>query len=235
MLLEVQGLTAGYGREAIVQEVDLAVERDEIVCLIGPNGAGKSTVLRAVAGQLRPMAGSVRLHGREVTGLDPEAKGRLGMIFIPQGDNIFPSLSLKENLELAGSLLQDRKLLQERLQSVLSRFPWMDERQNRPGWELSGGQRQSLALARILLLQPQLVLLDEPSLGLAPLVVEDIFRLIHDINQQGVSFLLIEQNARKGLSVSHRGYVLEQGRNRLTGTGQDMLDDPRVQQLYLGG
>ncbi len=235
MLLEVTDLTAGYGSITILYDVNIYLDPGEIVCLIGPNGAGKSTVLRAVAGQIRPSAGRVIFDGEDVTHMDPEEKGRRGLIFIPQGENIFPNLSLMENLELAGYLLSDRKTLKRRTDQVLETFPWMRERGDRPARELSGGQRQALALGRILLLKPKLVLLDEPSLGLAPLVVDEIFDSIQTLNESGISFLIIEQNARKGLSISHRGYVLEQGKNRLTGTGRDLLTDERVQKLYLGG
>ena len=235
MLLEVQDLEAGYGRITILHGVELTVDQGEIVCLIGPNGAGKSTVLRAVAGQLRPTAGRVRFAGEDVTRLDPRDKGRRGLIFIPQGNNVFPTLSLLENLELAAYLLPAERSWRGALDEVLAAFPWMKARLRKPAAELSGGQRQALALARALLLRPRLVLLDEPSLGLAPQVVEEVFEHIRAMNRQGISFLMVEQNARKGLSLCHRGYVLEQGRNRLTGSGRELLDDPRVQKLYLGG
>jgi len=235
MLLTVRNLSAGYGPITILHHVDIDVHAGEIVCLIGPNGAGKSTVLRAVAGQLTPSAGSVKFQDRQARALSPAAKGRQGLIFIPQGENVFPNLSLRENLEMAGWLLGDRRQLARRLADVKAAFPWMRERWRRPAHELSGGQRQALALARIILLKPALVLLDEPSLGLDPRVMEEIFGHIRMLNQQGISFLMVEQNARKGLSVSHRGYVLEQGRNRLTGAGRELLADARVQKLYLGG
>ena len=235
MLLEITGLTAGYESVPVIRDVGIYLNPGELVCLIGPNGAGKSTVLRTVAGQLRPSRGRIMYDGEDVTQMDPEGKGRRGLIFIPQGENVFPNLSLRENLELAGYLLFDRKTLKRRIDRVWEVFPWMQERAPRAARELSGGQRQALALARILLLEPKLVLLDEPSLGLAPLVVEEIFDRIQALNQAGVSFLIVEQNARKGLSVSHRGYVLEQGENRLNGTGRDLLIDDRVQKLYLGG
>jgi ABC-type branched-subunit amino acid transport system ATPase component len=235
MLLTVRNLSAGYGSITILHHVDIDVAAGEIVCLIGPNGAGKSTVLRAVAGQLMPTAGSVKFQDQQVRALDPAAKGRQGLIFIPQGENVFPNLSLRENLEMAGWLLGSRRQLARRLADVKAAFPWMRERWRRPAHELSGGQRQALALARIILLKPALVLLDEPSLGLDPRVVEDVFGRIQALNRQGISFLMVEQNARKGLSVCHRGYVLEQGQNRLTGAGRDLLADARVQKLYLGG
>ena len=235
MLLDIRELSAGYGRIQILHRVSAFVEPGEIVCLIGPNGAGKSTVLRAVAGQIHPRGGKVVFDGRDVTHWGPGEKGEAGLIFIPQGENIFPNLSLLENLEIAGYLVKDRGRFKRRMDRVFSAFPWMAGRRHRPARELSGGQRQALALGRILLLKPRLVLLDEPSLGLAPLVVDEIFNRIVALNQEGVGFLIIEQNARKGLSVSHRGYVLEQGRNRMTGKGADLLNDKKVKKLYLGG
>jgi ABC-type branched-subunit amino acid transport system ATPase component len=235
MLLEVEELIAGYGRITILNGVNLKVSTGEIVCLIGPNGAGKSTLLRAIIGQILPSEGRVVFDGEDITALNPEHKGHRGLVFIPQGDNIFPNLSLLENLEIAGYLVRDRQVLRRRIQEVFEMFPWMGEQPKRAAHALSGGQRQMLALARTLLLQPRLVLLDEPSLGLAPLAVQEIFDRIQALNQRGVSFLLVEQNARKGLSASHRGYVLEQGLNRLEGTGRELLSTPEVQKLYLGG
>jgi branched-chain amino acid transport system ATP-binding protein len=235
MLLELNKITAGYGSLTVVCDVSLNVSHGEIVCVIGPNGAGKSTVLRAVAGQITPSDGKVLFKGEDVTRVSIAEKGRNGLIFIPQGDNIFPNLTVMENLEMAGLLLQDHEKLHRAIKKALEKFLVIKEMKTRPARELSGGQRQILALSRILLLRPQLVLLDEPSLGLSPMVVDLIFKEIREMNKEGVSFLLVEQNARKGLSVSHRGYVLELGRNRLTGTGQQLLDNPDVQRLYLGG
>jgi branched-chain amino acid transport system ATP-binding protein len=235
MLLELRKISAGYGHLTVLYNVGLYVASGEIVCLIGPNGAGKSTVLRAVAGQITPTAGNILFNGEDTTRFGVAEKGRKGLIFIPQGDNIFPNLTVLENLEIAGLLLQDHEKLQRSIAKALEKFPALKEVRMRPARELSGGQRQMLALSRILLLRPQLVLLDEPSLGLAPMVVDLIFREIQEMNKAGTSFLLVEQNARKALAVSHRGYVLELGRNRLTGTGRQLLDNPDVQRLYLGG
>jgi branched-chain amino acid transport system ATP-binding protein len=235
MLLELNKISAGYGLLTVLRDVSLHVARGEIVCVIGPNGAGKSTVLRTVAGQIRPTDGKVLFKGKDVTGASIAEKGRNGLIFIPQGDNIFPNLTVLENLEMAGLLLQDHEQLHRAIEKALEKFPIIKETKARPARELSGGQRQMLALCRILLLRPQLVLLDEPSLGLSPLVVDLIFKEIRQMNKEDISFLLVEQNARKALSVSHRGYVLELGRNRLTGTGQQLLGNPDVQRLYLGG
>jgi ABC-type branched-subunit amino acid transport system ATPase component len=235
MLLELSEITAGYGPLTVLYGVGLGVAQGEIVCLIGPNGAGKSTVLKAVAGQIIPTAGRVMYRGEDVTGVGIAEKGRKGLIFIPQGDNIFPNLTVLENLAMAGLLLPDPEKLHRRIAKALEKFPAIKEMKTRPARELSGGQRQMLALSRILLLRPQLVLLDEPSLGLAPMVVDLIFNEIREMNKEGISFLLVEQNARKALAVSHRGYVLELGRNRLAGTGRQLLDNPEVQRLYLGG
>ena len=235
MLLELIQITAGYGPLTVLHNVSLNVSQGEIVCVIGPNGAGKSTVLRAVAGQISPAGGKILFDGIDVTRVGTAEKGRNGLIFIPQGDNIFPNLTVLENLEMAGLLLQDHENRQRAIKRALEKFPAIKEMKTRPARELSGGQRQMLALGRILLLRPRLVLLDEPSLGLSPMVVNLIFNEILEMNKAGISFLLVEQNARKALSVSHRGYVLELGRNRLTGTGQQLLDNPDVRRLYLGG
>ena len=235
MLLELIQITAGYGPLTVLHNVSLNVSQGEIVCVIGPNGAGKSTVLRAVAGQIGPAGGKILFDGIDVTRVGTAEKGRNGLIFIPQGDNIFPNLTVLENLEMAGLLLQDHEKRQRAIKRALEKFPAIKEMKTRPARELSGGQRQMLALGRILLLRPRLVLLDEPSLGLSPMVVNLIFSEILEMNKAGISFLLVEQNARKALSVSHRGYVLELGCNRLTGTGQELLDNPDVRRLYLGG
>ena len=235
MLLELIQITAGYGPLTVLHNVSLNVSQGEIVCVIGPNGAGKSTVLRAVAGQIGPAGGKILFDGIDVTRVGTAEKGRNGLIFIPQGDNIFPNLTVLENLEMAGLLLQDHEKRQRAIKRALEKFPAIKEMKTRPARELSGGQRQMLALGRILLLRPRLVLLDEPSLGLSPMVVNLIFNEILEMNKAGISFLLVEQNARKALSVSHRGYVLELGCNRLTGTGQELLDNPDVRRLYLGG
>jgi branched-chain amino acid transport system ATP-binding protein len=235
MLLEVDGLTAGYGLIPVIHEVSLGLAEGEIVCIIGPNGAGKSTMLRAIAGQIVPSKGNVIFHGENVTQHDTGKKSKDGLIFIPQGNNIFPNLSVLENLEIAGSILSDKEKLRRGIENVFDTFSAIRGARTRPARELSGGQRQLLALGRILILRPRLVLLDEPSIGLAPNVVDLIFQEIKGMNREGISFLVVEQNARKGLSVSNRGYVLELGKNRLTGTGRELLDNTEVKRLYLGG
>jgi ABC-type branched-subunit amino acid transport system ATPase component len=235
MLLEVDGITAGYGHAPILEEISLGVETGEIVCIIGPNGAGKSTVLRTIAGQLTPSAGRVRYAGEDITRLAIAERGRRGLMFIPQGMNIFPNLTVRENLEIAGLLISGKQARQRAISETLDHYPSIGRKKDLYARDLSGGERQLLALSRTRILRPRLVVLDEPSLGLAPLLVNLIFDEIAGLTRLGVSILLVEQNARKALSISHRGYVLELGRNRLTGTGSQLLHSDEVQRLYLGG
>lgn len=235
MLLKVDQVSAGYGPTIIIHDVCLDQESGTIVSIIGPNGAGKSTLLRAIGGQLRPVKGRIIFSGEELEQASVAQRGQRGIILVPQGSNVFPSLTVYENLEIAGSLHRDRDKATEAIGKVLHKFPFLGDKKSKAARVLSGGERQILALSRILILQPLLVLLDEPSLGLSPLLVDLIFREITEMNRQGISLLLVEQNARKALSVSHRAYVLELGRNRLTGRGDELLHNPEVQRLYLGG
>ena len=235
MLLDVDRITAGYGEAPVIADVSLSIETGEIVTIIGPNGAGKSTVLRTLAGQLAPQSGTVRFADETITKFGIADRGRRGMVFIPQGMNIFPNLTVRENLEIAGLLINAAAERRQAVAATLDRYPALGRKRQDYARSLSGGERQLLALCRIRILKPRLVLLDEPSLGLAPLLVNHIFEEILDMTQSGVSVLLVEQNARKALSVSHRGYVLELGRNRLTGTGRQLLADDEVRRLYLGG
>jgi ABC-type branched-subunit amino acid transport system ATPase component len=235
MLLQLDGITAGYGQEPVLTDISMHAEQGEIICIIGPNGAGKSTVLRTIAGQLIPSQGRVRFKEKDISTMSIAQRGKRGLVFIPQGMNIFPNLTVTENLDIAGTLLDDKQTLQHRIREVFEKYPVLNKKQHSFARDLSGGERQLLALSRSILLKPDLVLLDEPSLGLAPIVVNMIFDQITEIGRSGSSVLLVEQNARKGLSISHRGYVLELGRNRLTGTGQELLESDEVRQLYLGG
>ena len=235
MLLKVDQVTAGYGPLLVLHGVCLDQEKGTIVSVIGPNGAGKSTLLRVISGQLRAVEGRVFFNGKDLAITNIAQRGERGIIFVPQGSNIFPNLTVFENLEIAGAVLRDRTKAGHAIEVILERFPFLREKRNKHARILSGGERQILALSRILLLEPFLALLDEPSLGLAPLLVEVIFKEMAEMNRKGISLLLVEQNARKALSVSHRAYVLELGRNRITGTGRDLLDSPDVQRLYLGG
>jgi len=235
MLLDVACITAGYGEAPVIENVSLSVKAGEIVAIIGPNGAGKSTVLRTLAGQLVPKSGTVRYAGEDITRLGIADRGRRGLVFIPQGMNIFPSLTVRENLEIAGMLVDAAAERRKAVRAALDHYPALGRKRHNHARSLSGGERQLLALCRIRILKPRLVLLDEPSLGLAPLLVNHIFEEILDMTRLGVSVLLVEQNARKALSISHRGYVLELGLNRLAGTGRQLLADDEVRRLYLGG
>jgi len=235
MLLEVDRISAGYGQALVIEDVSICVDAGEIVGIIGPNGAGKSTVLRTVAGQLLPAAGAIRYSGQDITRLGMAERGRRGLMFVPQGMNIFPNLTVRENLEIAGLLLEDKTARQEAVRDALEHYPALGRKKDQYGRALSGGERQLLALSRTRILRPRLVLLDEPSLGLAPMLVDHIFDESVRMTGLGVSVLVVEQNARKALSISHRAYVLELGRNRLTDTGARLLHNEDVQRLYLGG
>ncbi|MCL6595977.1 MAG: ATP-binding cassette domain-containing protein [Firmicutes bacterium] len=229
-MLELRGVAGGYGGPQVLRGVTLRVAAGEFVALIGPNGAGKSTVLKAVAGVLPRVEGEIALEGRPVQGLSPRALLALGVVYLPQGRNVFPSLTVLEHLELMRDLAP-HALSPE---AVLERFPALRPLLGRRAGLLSGGQQQLLCLARAALASPRLLLVDEPSLGLAPRVVEDVFAALADLRGRGVSILLVEQNARRALAAADRAYVLELGRTRLEGRGRELLEDPRVAQLYLG-
>jgi ABC-type branched-subunit amino acid transport system ATPase component len=233
-ILETRGLVAGYVPDVdILHGVDLIVMPGEIVAILGPNGAGKSTLIRTVIGLLRPREGTVLLCGEEITGTKPHRIIARGIGYVAQRENVFATLSVEENLVLGASALgADAK---PRLPKVLDLFPRLGERRRQRAGTLSGGERQMLAMARALVAEPDLLLLDEPSAGLSPLFMEAIFDKIREINEAGVPILMVEQNARRALAMSHRGYVLDLGRNRFEGTGAALLHDPKVMDLYLGG
>jgi ABC-type branched-subunit amino acid transport system ATPase component len=230
LVLETRNLVAGYVPEVdILRGVDIGVGRDEIVAVVGPNGAGKSTLIRALIGLLRPRSGNVILRGEDVTGLRPHLLVRKGVGYVAQRDNVFPSLTVEENLELG----TDRP--DERIPAMWELFPRLRERRRQQAGTLSGGERQMLALARALVGEPDLLLLDEPSAGLSPQLVDLIFDKIVEIRASGVPVLMVEQNARRALALATRGYVLDLGRNRFEGRGDALLHDPKVVELYLGG
>ncbi len=233
-LLRAENVTAGYGEMDILHGVSIEVREGEIVALIGPNGAGKSTLMKTIFGLLKPRSGRIWLGERDITGLEPDQIVRLGVCYVPQTDNVFPSLTVKENLEM-GAFILDEKNLDARIERVYSVFPDLKRFHNTKAGMLSGGQRQMLAMGRALMLDPHVLLLDEPSAGLAPKLVELIFEKIKDINATGVSILMVEQNAKQALKMADRGYVLATGRNRFEGTGEELLNDPQVAKLYLGG
>ena len=232
-LLSVREVVSGYNEMEILHGVSIEVAKGEIVSLIGPNGAGKSTLLKTIFGLLPTWRGSIQFNGEEITHLPPEQIVRRGICYVPQLDNIFPSLTVEENLEMGAYLRHDD--FRAQMEEVFALFPDLAERRKTPAGKLSGGMRQMVAFGRALMLEPQMLLLDEPSAGLAPMVVEMIFDRIRTINQQGVTILMVEQNARQALACSHRGYVLVDGRNRLTGTGEELLADEEIGRLFLGG
>ena len=232
-ILECNGIAAGYVKGLnILQGVDLVVSEGEIVSIIGPNGAGKSTLLKAIMGLLNISAGRFFIEGIEKTNLPTHKIVNEGVGYVPQVENVFPSLTIEENLEM-GSWSLGKKGKQS-IEKLFQDFPLLNERRKEKAGNLSGGQRQILALARALVTSPKLLLLDEPSAGLSPLAIDDVFNTIKEINEKGVPILLVEQNAKRALKFSDRGHVLDQGRNAYQGTGKDLLDDPRVVDLYLG-
>jgi branched-chain amino acid transport system ATP-binding protein len=232
-VLSIEGVDSGYGDVQILDDLTMHVEEGEIVCLIGPNGAGKSTVLKTVFGLLEPWTGSVRFAGEGIGGEDPADLVRKGVGYVPQIDNVFGSLSIDENLRMGG--VARKEGLDETIAELYERFPLLDEKRGAKANQLSGGQRQVLALARALVMEPELLLIDEPSAGLAPSIVDDVFEDVQTVNDLGTSILMVEQNAREGLSISDRGVVIDQGTVRFEDRADQLLDNPEVSRLYLGG
>jgi branched-chain amino acid transport system ATP-binding protein len=234
-LLRLAGLVAGYGTGPVLRGVDLSVEAVGVTCLIGPNGAGKSTVLRVVSGLLRPTAGSVEFDGRDLGRLDPRERLELGIVHVPQERSLFPAMTVWDNLLMGGYLISNRAVLAERLERAVAAFPICRRRAGAHAGALSGGEQKQVELARTLLLDPVLVLLDEPSIGLEPRSRRQVFADIRTLAAAGRTVLLVEQNARSGLAAADTGAVLESGRVRLVGPGPALLTDPEVARLYLGG
>lgn len=234
-VLGVSGLVAGYTREVdILNGVDLEVPQGSIVTIVGPNGAGKSTLMKSIFGLVKPREGSIRLKDGEITGQAPHTVTRRGVSYVPQLDNVFPNLTVQENLEL-GAFSRDRDSMDERMELMYTLFPRLAERRKQAAGTMSGGERQMVAMARALMPDPEVLLLDEPSAGLAPAFVDAIFEKVEEINSTGVTILMVEQNAKRALAMSDRGYVLDLGRNRFEGRGSELLADPKVAELYLGG
>ena len=234
-LLEVEDLHVAYGQVEAVRGVTLAVPEGRIVTLIGPNGAGKSSILSALAGLVRPRAGRVRLAGVDITGLPAHRTVAAGLSLVPEGRAILGRMTVEENLRLAGERRQPPDALQAAIDEQCRRFPLLGERRRQPAGSLSGGQQQMLAFARALLARPRLLLLDEPSMGLSPLLVNQVFEMVEQIHRAGTTILLVEQNARLALGVAQQAYVLEHGRLVLAGPAADLARDERVQAAYLGG
>ena len=232
-VIECNGIAAGYVKDLnILQGVDLIVNEKEIVSIIGPNGAGKSTLLKAIMGIIRISAGRFFVNGQEKTNTPTHKIVKEGVGYVPQVENIFPSLTIEENLEIGSWTLN--KNIKQTISKTFDDFPMLKERRRDKAGNLSGGQRQILALARSLVTSPTILLLDEPSAGLSPVAIKEVFETVKEINAKGVAILLVEQNAKRALNFSDRGYVLDQGRNAYQGKGQELLDDPRVIDLYLG-
>ncbi len=231
-ILEAEGVVAGYGEVEVLHGVSITVGEGEIVAVIGPNGAGKSTLLKAIFGLVPVRDGSVQLMGRDVTNVAPDLIVQIGMSYVPQTENVFPSLSINENLEMGAFVRRDG--LRDRLERVYGLFPDIATRRGERAGRLSGGERQMLALARALMLDPKVLLLDEPSASLSPIMVDSIFEKIGEINRGGTAILLIEQNAKEALSFSRRAYVLAMGENRFEGEAKAILDNEEVGKLYLG-
>lgn len=231
-LLKVEKIKAGYGETEILHSVSCEIKEGEIVTIIGPNGAGKSTLMKAILGLLKPTQGRIIFNGKDITGKNPNQIVREGICYVPQSDNIFPSLTVEENLEMGAFIRKDD--YKNKIEEIYEIFPDLKERRKTKAKKLSGGQRQMVAIGRALMLDPLLLLLDEPSAGLSPKLVQVIFEKIEKINEKGVSILMVEQNARKALSISHRGYVLVMGKNRFEGSGDAILNNEEIGKLYLG-
>jgi len=232
-VLEITGLRAGYGVIEVLRGVDLAVGAGEIVALLGSNGAGKSTLNNNVSGLYRPRGGSIRFDGSEITGASSMHIVEAGLVQVPEGRRVFPNLSVRDNLEL-GSYRRGKPNRAANLERVLETFPRLRERLTQSAGTLSGGEQQMLAIGRGLMSEPRLLILDEPSLGLSPLLVEEMFGLIGRLNQQGLAILLVEQNVVQSLAIAHRAYVLENGRIALSGSAADLARDPELRRSYLG-
>lgn len=231
-LLAVEQAVGGYGDSDILNGVDLAVDAGEIAVIIGPNGAGKSTAMKAIAGLVRVRGGAIRFDGAAIANQAPERIVRRGLSYVPQERNVFPTLSVAENLEMGGFIRRDAAAVLPRIYDL---FPPLKDKRRQPAGSLSGGQRQMVAIGRALMLEPKLLMLDEPTAGLSPKFMDLIFAKIEEINRAGTAVLMVEQNARHALAIAHRGYVLQMGRNRFTDTGPALLANPEVAQMFLGG
>ena len=229
-----EAMTGGYGSGAdILHGCTIAVDQREIAVIVGPNGAGKSTAMKAVFGMLNLRQGQVRLDGQDITKLSPQERVRAGMGFVPQTSNVFVNLTVEENLEMGAYIRDDD--FSDTMEQVYALFPILKEKRHQPAGELSGGQRQQVAVGRALMTKPQVLMLDEPTAGVSPIVMDELFDKILDVAATGIAILMVEQNARQALNIADRGYVLVQGRNRYTDTGEALLADPEVRRTFLGG
>ena len=235
-LLEVTDLVAGYSDgPAILNGASLKVHPGKVHCIIGPNGAGKSTLLKAIVGMLKIRKGDVKFKGESLNGLRPDQVLRKGICFVPQERALFPKMTVRENLRMGGYSLKDKADLERRIDAIEERFPILRERRDQHAGTMSGGQQQTLSMARTMILKPEIVMLDEPSLGLAPKVVKEVFDIMRVMTEEGITILVVEQNALMGLKNADWGIVLDLGRTLFDGPGKEILSDPRIQELYLGG
>ncbi len=232
-LLELKDIHSYYGGIHALKGINLYVDEGEIVTLIGSNGAGKSTTLKTISGQVKPKQGSVFFKGKNITEVPPHETTISGIAHVPEGRRIFPRLSVKENLEMGAISVKDKKVIAERMEQVFHYFPKIKERVNQKGGTMSGGEQQMLAIGRALMGGPKVLMLDEPSMGLAPIIVEQIFEIIKELNEAGKTILLVEQNAYQALQVAHRGYVVQTGEIRMSGLGKDLLGDESIREAYL--
>jgi len=234
MLLQVDNLVTSYGKIEALKGISLEVEQGEIVTLIGANGAGKSTTLKTISGQLKPSDGKIEFNGKSIVGMPAHTVAELGIVQVPEGRRIFSRMTVTENLEMGAFLRKDKTEIKAAVERVFELFPRLAERRGQKGGTLSGGEQQMLAMGRGLMAKPNLLMLDEPSMGLAPVVVETIFETIEQLNREGITILLVEQNAHLALSIANRGYVMETGEIKLTGLGKELLTNEEVRKAYLG-
>lgn len=228
-----KNMTGGYGAADILHGCDIVAEKGEIAVIVGPNGAGKSTAMKAIFGMLNIHTGSILLDGEDITTLSPQARVAKGMAFVPQTSNVFPTMSVEENLEMGAFLRRDD--ISKTMDEVFDLFPILKEKRNQNAGELSGGQRQQVAVGRALMTQPKVLMLDEPTAGVSPIVMDELFDNIIEVARTGITILMVEQNARQALNIANKGYVMVQGRNKFTDTGQVLLSNPEVRKSFLGG
>ena len=231
--LKINEITAGYGGVDIIKDINLYVNEGEIVVIVGPNGAGKSTVMKSILGLLKLTSGSVEFTSKDITKMLPQDRVNLGIAFVPQSNNVFTGMTVEENLEMGAFLRKDK--IQDTIDQIYELFPVLKEKKNQNTGELSGGQRQQVAFGRALMTMPKILMLDEPTAGVSPIVMDELFSRIIEVRKTGVGILMVEQNAKQALNIAHRGYVLVNGKNSREGSGQDLLNNPEVRKSFLGG
>ncbi len=231
--LKINEITAGYGGVDIIKDINLYVDEGEIVVIVGPNGAGKSTVMKSILGLLKLTSGSVEFTSKDITKMLPQDRVNLGIAFVPQSNNVFTGMTVEENLEMGAFLRTDN--IQHTIDQIYELFPVLKEKRNQNTGELSGGQRQQVAFGRALMTMPKILMLDEPTAGVSPIVMDELFSRIIEVGKTGVGILMVEQNAKQALNIAHRGYVLVNGKNSREGSGQNLLNNPEVRKSFLGG